>query len=256
MEKLGERMELFGVPVDLLSEAQVLEVVDACVRSGARAHIMSVNAHQLLLARRDGRYLEELRQARLCHVDGSSIQIAMRFLYGRSVEKIAGIDLMLELLRTVECGVYFLGAKRDVLEDMICRLRAAHPLLCIAGHHDGYFAEAERAGILEDIRRSGARLVFIGMPSPQRDAIAAELQTSREPLVLMDVGGSFDVVAGRYKRAPKWMIDFKLEWLYRMLKEPGRLLGRNLRDFPAFLGLMLLEKIKLLVKGNANKRWS
>ncbi len=256
MEKLGERMELFGVPVDLLSASQVLEVVHDCVRTGVRAHIMSVNAHQLLLARKDRRYLEELRRARLCHVDGSSIQIAMRSLYGLSVEKIAGIDLMQELLHTVECGVYFLGAKRDVIEEMICRLRAAHPQLRVAGYHDGYFGEAERANILEDIRRSGARLVFIGMPSPQRDAIAAELQSAREPLVLMDVGGSFDVLAGRYNRAPKWMIDLKLEWLYRMIKEPRRLLGRNLHDFPAFLGLMLLEKIKLLVKGNANKRWS
>jgi len=144
----------------------------------------------------------------------------------------------------VECErhgwpVFFLGATTEALHAFSEVVRRRHPSLLIAGMHHGYFQDDE--AMAEAIARSGARLLFIAMPSPRKELFVSEQATRLGPLFTMGVGGSFDVWAGLTGRAPLWMQRCGLEWLYRFWQEPTRMWRRYLIGNCRFAVLALRE---------------
>lgn len=110
----------------------------------------------------------------------------------------------------------------------------------MAGARNGYFSDD--AAVADEVRASGARLLFVGISSPRKEEFLAAQLHRMGPVFAMGVGGSFDVVAGLTQRAPLWMQRAGLEWFYRFLQEPGRMWRRYLIGNARFVGLVIRER--------------
>jgi bacterial polymer biosynthesis proteins, WecB/TagA/CpsF family len=168
--------------------------------------------------------------------DGVGTVLAAKIVRKPVKEKIAGIEVMEEIIKKCEKegrSIYLIGAKRDILESCIEKLKIKYPNLNIAGSHDGYFDLKNCDHILTDIQNKKPYAIFVAMGSPRQDIFIIDNMDKLKCKVFMGVGGSFDVFSGKIKRAPKWMISLGLEWLYRVSKEPWRI--KRLTSIPKFL---------------------
>ncbi|HEY6277303.1 MAG TPA: WecB/TagA/CpsF family glycosyltransferase [Streptosporangiaceae bacterium] len=244
---VAARRTLFGIGIDPLTMRQAVARCTAAVESGGHLSIGMVNAAKVVAMRRN----EPLRQAvsgcGLVLADGQSVVWASRLLGAPLPERVAGIDLFTELLRAADrhvYRVYFLGARRDVLERMLAGVRRSYPRVVIAGARDGYFRAGEEAGVAAQVRESGAQLLFAGMSSPKKELFLSQWGPATRASVVHGVGGSFDVLAGVTRRAPAWYQDHGLEWLYRAWQEPARLGRRYLTTNTSFLAMVVHELMR------------
>ena len=176
------------------------------------------------------------------NADEQSVVWAGRLLGVRFPERVTGIDLMERLLaeaQTRGLGVYFLGAKPDIVQRFVEVCRERYPRLEVAGWRDGYFDDP--TAVADQVRVSGARLLFVGISSPGKERFVDAMRDRLGPLLTVGVGGSFDVWAGVTSRAPQWMQRSGLEWLYRLVQEPRRMWRRYLVGNVRFLGIVASE---------------
>ncbi len=259
------RVSLLGAWIDALRMEEVEERIADFVKEGAPRQVITLNPEILCRAQREPELLRLINAASLVTADGAGIVWAGR-IAGRPVpERVTGIDLLLRLAaRSAKEGwrIFLLGGAPGVAEEAAGRLRGQYPQLIVAGTCHGYFEEAdgrsgspgdedERGGapaagsslreaqVVEMIRRACPHLLFVGMGAPKQEKfIARNLKRMGVP-VAVGVGGSFDVLAGRVKRAPAWMQRLHLEWLGRLLREPRR--WRRMLVLPRFAWRALRE---------------
>jgi N-acetylglucosaminyldiphosphoundecaprenol N-acetyl-beta-D-mannosaminyltransferase len=209
---------------------------------------VDLNASKLVLMQSETRLIDVVRRCDHVSADGQSVVWAARLL-GRPVpERVPGIDLMKALLAMAaekRYAVFFLGSTDAILNSMAARLLGDHPALRIAGMHHGYFTKEDSPEVAARIRESRADMLFVGMPSPRKEYWIDENIRATGVRFAMGVGGSFDVIAGRLRRAPSWMRGAGLEWSYRLAQEPGRLWKRYLFGNARFLVLVAREYVRL-----------
>jgi len=172
---------------------------------------------------------------------------ASRLLGDPIPERIAGIDLFEALLGFAAShgfSVYLLGARGDVLADAIERARERFPELRIAGSRDGYFSDAEAPEVAAAISRARPDFLFVAISSPKKEVFLARYGAMMGVPVLHGVGGSFDVMGGRVRRAPRAWQQLGVEWLYRVFQEPARMWRRYLMTNTVFLGLLVREVVR------------
>ena len=247
---MADRPVLFGVHVDPLTLAQTAQHCIELAASGRFVQQTSLNAGKVVLMHDNERVRSAVADSAVVSADGQSIVWAGRLLGVSFPERVAGIDLMGELLGEAErrgMPTYFLGARLDVVEACVAECRRRHPGLVVAGYRDGYFDND--ADVAAAIRHSCARLLFVAMPSPRKELFLAEQREALGGMLAMGVGGSFDVIAGVTPRAPRWMQAAGLEWLFRMTREPGRMSRRYLVGNVRFLGMVLSAYGKRLRSG-------
>ena len=237
----ANRAELLGLSFDAVTmETAVARCLEACRAPRASHTVVTANASHLCMMRRDPELALACHAAYLTVADGMSVVWALRAA-GRPVpERVAGVDLMTRLLAAAgehRLRVYFLGARREVVARLVERSRAQYSGLEIAGFRDGYFGPDDHLGIVEEIRASGAHMLFVGMPSPFKETWCERHRGRLEVPVIMGVGGSFDVLAGFIKRAPRWVQASGLEWFWRLLIEPRKLWKRYLTTNSEFIWL-------------------
>jgi N-acetylglucosaminyldiphosphoundecaprenol N-acetyl-beta-D-mannosaminyltransferase len=237
---------ILDCPVDPLTMEEALDwCVEAC-RTGRRARILlTANASHLVAMRDDPALREAAGAADLVTADGMSLVWAGRLLGCPVPERVAGIDLMENLLRVAPqhgLRVFLLGAKAAVLERMVERCRREHPGLELAGWRDGYFPPSEHEAVVRQIAESGADILFVAMPSPFKDVWCERHRDRFGVKLIMGVGGAFDVLAGAVPRAPRWMQAAGLEWAWRLMLEPRRLWRRYLVGNGRFLWLVLRDR--------------
>jgi N-acetylglucosaminyldiphosphoundecaprenol N-acetyl-beta-D-mannosaminyltransferase len=237
----NERAELLGLSFDTVTmETAVARCLELCRAPRASHMVITANASHLCMMRRDPQLALACRAAHLTVADGMSVVWALRASGQQITERVAGVDLMARMLAAAgehRLRVYFLGAKRDVVTALVQRSRAKHPDLEIAGFRDGYFGPEDHLSIVEEIRASGAHMLFIGMPSPFKETWCERHRERLQVPVIMGVGGSFDVLAGFIKRAPRWVQSLGLEWFWRLLMEPRKLWKRYLTTNSEFIWL-------------------
>lgn len=229
----SRRVDFLGCPLDLLTSAQLLaelrEVIDA--RSGARV-IQFVNGNKVAQVREDKSMGDILWRADYVLADGQPIVPMARMLGIRVPERIDGIGLMGKLLALANqhgYRVFLLGAKQPVVEACAARIRRDYPGLTIAGNRNGYFKLEEARDVAQCVRDARPDIVFLGMGSPMKERFANEFGRDLGAAVIQGVGGSFDVMAGLVKRAPRWMQLAGMEWFFRVLQEPRRMFWRYAR---------------------------
>jgi N-acetylglucosaminyldiphosphoundecaprenol N-acetyl-beta-D-mannosaminyltransferase len=247
------RRDLFGIGVDALTMTQAVSRCTDAVQQGGHLSVGMVNAAKVVAMRRDEQLRHAVADSGMVLADGQSVVWASRMLGSPVPERVAGIDLFLELLDEADrhgyC-VYFLGARRDVLDRMLAEVGRRYPGLAVAGARDGYFRPDEEPEVVAEIRRSGANLLFIGMTSPKKELFVSQWGKTSQASVVHGVGGSFDVLAGLTRRAPVWYQDHGLEWLYRAWQEPVRLGRRYVTTNIWFAGLVAGE----LLRGRKRRR--
>jgi N-acetylglucosaminyldiphosphoundecaprenol N-acetyl-beta-D-mannosaminyltransferase len=238
------RRDLFGLPLDALTLGETVQLCMDAVETGERLEVSVVNAAKIVKMRGDAALRDAVTGCDLIVADGQSVVWASRVLRRPLPERVAGIDLFQRLLFMAELqgrSVYFLGARPEVLERMVGRIRVQHPDLSIAGSHHGYYIDDEAPAVADAIKGSGADLLFLGMTSPKKEVFVATYGARTGANVVHGVGGSFDVLAGLVKRAPRAWQRMGCEWLYRALQEPRRLGRRYLTTNVAFAGLVARE---------------
>lgn len=241
------RRRLFGLQVDALTADEVVGLAESALASRQRLLIGVVNAAKVVHLRSDDVLRESLLECDVLLADGQSVVWASRLLGQPLPERVAGIDLFEQLLELADRdrrSVYLLGARPSVLRAVEQRIAISWPGVRIAGSRDGYFDNGEAAQIAMDIASSGADMLFLGMPSPNKEIFLATHGKTLDVPVMHGVGGSFDVLGGVTKRAPQRWQRWGLEWLYRVLQEPGRLWKRYLTTNTVFLVLLVRERFR------------
>lgn len=157
---------------------------------------------------------------------------------------IGGITLMKELVKekeTKSIKMFFLGSKNDVLEDMINNLKDENPKIHISGYLDGYFRDED--SVVNKIAESNSDILFCALGSPKQEIFLNKNKNRINVPILIGVGGSFDVLAGRYKEAPGWM-RHGFEWLYRLAQNPKDLWKRYLITNSYFIYRVIKYKLR------------
>jgi N-acetylglucosaminyldiphosphoundecaprenol N-acetyl-beta-D-mannosaminyltransferase len=239
------RVDLFGVPVDTLTMDQTVDQIRAWASSGDPHQHVVLNAAKVVELERSPALAEVIRGCDLVSPDGVSVVWASRVLGRPLPERVNGTDLMERLVATAaEDGhtVFFLGARAEVVAKTVEVLQARHPSLKVAGYHHGYWTD--HGEIVRTIRRAEPHYLFLGIPSPRKEFwLSTNLKQLGVPFA-MGVGGSFDVIAGVHRRAPRWACEHGLEWLWRLAQEPRRMWRRYLIGNSQFLALVLRESLR------------
>lgn len=208
-----------------------------------------VNAAKLVMMERDTTLRSIVNGCPVVNADGQSVVWAGRILGVRLPERVTGIDLMERLVERAGSEgwrIYLLGAQPEVVAAVAQKMART---VAVAGWRDGYWGEDEDDSVVEGIAGSGADVLFVALPSPQKEMwVAPRLQRLGVPLCV-GVGGSFDVLAGVRRRAPVWMQRAGLEWLFRLAQEPRRLTGRYAKTNLLFASMVVRELVARRRKG-------
>ena len=236
------RRDLFGVEIDALDMAHTVDRIMSLIDQRVKVQHVALNAAKVVMVSKDAKLRAVIRACPVVNADGQSVVVASRLLRKPLPERVAGIDLFAELVkRSAENGrsVYFLGARDDVLDVLLRRFRIQYPTLRVAGFRNGYWSDD--AEVIQQVRAAQPDLLFLAIPSPRKEFWLAEHLPALGVPFAMGVGGSFDVLAGKVKRAPKWVQRIGCEWVYRLVQEPRRMWKRYLVGNTAFMWLTIKE---------------
>jgi N-acetylglucosaminyldiphosphoundecaprenol N-acetyl-beta-D-mannosaminyltransferase len=221
-------VELLGLRINALTMVQTLALVVERIEHRLFTQHAAINVAKLVNMQMDSQLREAVSSCDVINADGMGVVWGARFLGCEVPERVAGIDLFERLLQFAadrEWSVYFLGARDEVIREAVARIEKRLPQLRIAGWHHGYFWENEEE-VVDLVHASGADLLFVGITSPRKEQFINRWRSKLGVRFAMGVGGSFDVVAGKTRRAPEWIQKIGLEWLFRMLQEPRRMAAR------------------------------
>ena len=238
------------VRVDCITQQQVLDCIEQLIDShhtsqqqASCQQLITVNPEFVMAAQNDTVFRQCINEAALVIPDGIGVVWATRYLGKPVPERVTGVDTLVELARrsaTKGYRLYLLGAAPGIAEAAGKRLQTLAPGLQIAGSYAGSPAIAEEDEIIERIRVAQADILCVAYGAPAQD-VWIRRNLGRLPVAIaMGVGGSFDFLTGRQRRAPKIMQKLGLEWLYRLFREPWR--WRRMLALPKFA-------IKVVVKG-------
>lgn len=239
----GERpvppvLDFFGVAIANTTMGEALDWIAARVRAHEPALVVFVNPDCLNIAYRHADYRRVLQAAARVLPDGIGIKLGCRILGVGLRENVNGTDmfpLLCERAAGEGLSLFLLGARPGVAEAAGAEMRRRHPGLKVAGTRHGYFGAEETAAVIDEINGSGADLLLAAFGAPRQELWLAEHGGRLAPVVRMGVGGLFDFYSGRIPRAPLWMREIGLEWVYRLMREPGRMWRRYVIGNPLFL---------------------
>lgn len=222
-----EQIKLYGVQIDNVTKEEA--VYRALRHTGEPCVVFTPNALMLERCRKDVTLCNLLNRASLSLPDGAGVLWAAQKMGTPLAERVAGIDFGAELLfRAERAGlrVFLLGGNEGVAERAAENLRKKHPRLCICGTTWGYFDRMgeENMHIVAHIRACRPDILFVCMGFPvQEQWVSENLHRLTDIRVIACLGGSLDVWSGDFCRAPAWMSNVGLEWLWRMVRQPKRL---------------------------------
>ena len=226
-------IDILGYEIFAANMDECLEVV----LSKEKVHIVSGNPEVLYTGLNDRKLFENFTcDKSLIIPDGVGVQISAKILKTPVEEKIAGIEFMKKILEKCEDtgeGIYLLGASEENLKACVANILRDYPRINISGYHNGFFDLDNPREILEEIKEKKPMAVFVAMGCPRQEKFIVRYMDELPCKIFMGVGGSFDVIAEKVNRAPRWMIDIGMEWAYRVAKEPWRI--KRLGSIPKFI---------------------
>lgn len=242
------KIDFLGIPVDALTTQETIDRVDKAIKENKRINHVVINAGKVVLMQKDKELYNSVVSCDIINADGQSIVWAARFLGKKLPERVAGADLMQELMelsfkKKYKC--FFFGAKEAVVKKVVDIYSQKYGREIIAGYRNGYYIKTEEPLIAKQIAESGTQLLFVAITSPKKENFLFEYKNVLKNVSFtMGVGGTFDVIAGVTRRAPRWMQNIGMEWFYRFLQEPGRMWHRYLVGNSTFIWLVIREKFK------------
>ena len=238
--------QLFDIPIDLAHPAELLRTITTWAADGQTRKVMYVNAHVVNQSRVTPGLAEALRRADLVYCDGYGVRLAARVMNRPMPHRMTGADWIWGLARLCEVAghpLYLVGSEPPLAREAAGRLKQFYPQLDVAGTHHGFFDldSPHNERVLEHIAGHRPRIVLVGMGTPKQELWVDRYADRLDGAVVWTVGSLFDYVSGHMPRAPRWLADNGLEWIFRLAIEPQRMWRRYLLGNPAFLHRVLTE---------------
>jgi N-acetylglucosaminyldiphosphoundecaprenol N-acetyl-beta-D-mannosaminyltransferase len=238
-------INIWGIKIDPLSKNEIVDLVDQHINQEKRMyHLTGVNPETITQAQENPALRKAINSSDIVNIDNMLVVTFLRLLRYKIPERAACPDIFEQLLARANVkgySVYFLGAKEEILQLMIEKLRIKYPRLIIAGSRNGYFDAGAEPIIVKEINRLKPDMLFIALPTPQKELF---IDNNREKLgtrLAFGVGGAFDVQAGKVKRAPKWLRRIGLEGIHRAIQNPGNYGNRYTKYYVPFCRLFVRE---------------
>ena len=247
-------VSLFDISINALTIDQVLDCIHTAITHRHSLHIGVVNAANVVNIHRNPELGRDVKSSDLILADGIAVVWASKLLGRPLPERITGIEIMEGIFqRGMLHGyrVYCLGATEETSKTVAERLTRDYPGVTLAGRRNGYFSDAEEESIAKEIANSKADVLLVAITSPKKEYFMARWNDIMKVPVVHGVGGSFDVMAEKVKRAPALWQKLGLEWLYRIKQEPGRLWKRYLVTNTLFCWMLLKEFFLQRLGGSA-----
>lgn len=237
------KVSIFGVPFSKLGMNDTIALIADMITSRRPHQIITANPIMVMTAVEDPAYLRMMQQADLIVPDGAGVVWAANYVGNPVAERVTGFDIIGNLFRLGESKgwkVYLVGASPDIIEAAAEKIQEQYPKLQLVGYRDGYFKAAEDLEVIENIRTHQPDILLVGRSAAGQEPWIAQYKEQLQVPVIMGVGGSFDVISGKLKRAPKLFQKLKLEWFYRLLQEPWRY--KRMLVLPKFAMKVIREK--------------
>ncbi|WP_032121730.1 WecB/TagA/CpsF family glycosyltransferase [Clostridium amazonitimonense] len=220
------------------------ELIEKIINKEKKIHVVSGNPEVLY----QGLYEKELynnfvSEESLIIPDGVGVVYSAKIKGLQVKEKIAGVEVMQDIISYCDKAsktIYLLGAKKQVVEKCKNTIEKTYKNVKVVGYRDGYFDLENCDDLIEDINKCNPHALFVAMGCPRQERFIIKYMNKLPCKIYMGVGGSFDIIAGEVKRAPRWMIKLGIEWLYRVAKEPWRI--KRLGSIPKFMFKALVYK--------------
>ncbi|APT18847.1 MULTISPECIES: WecB/TagA/CpsF family glycosyltransferase [Amylolactobacillus] len=233
------KVTVLGVDFDNKSMSEFQNTFIERLNNRQSTFIVTANPEIVMVAQDDPDFMATIKRADYVTADGIGIVKAGKMLHTPLKERVAGFDLFMWFLNVAEkrgSRVYLIGAQPEVITCVREKLTLDYPSIELVGARDGYFKE-DLNEIANEIAATEPEMVFVALGFPRQEQLIDLMRINGVPAMMMGVGGSFDVLAGAAKRAPKLMQDLHLEWFYRLIKNPSR-----------FKRMLVLPKFVLEVK--------
>jgi len=245
---VAEKIDILGVNVEPLTRQDAIIRIEDLIVADAPRSVCIVNAHTLNISWKNEDYRRILDGADLVLNDGSGVSWAARMQDRKFLDNMVGTDFVPALcdhLQEKGRSIFLLGAAPGVAESAASILKARYPGLMIAGSHHGYFTKLEEGEVLDIIRKSDPDVLLVALGNPKQEIWIHENMAKLGVPVSIGVGALFDYLSGRVRRAPRWMLDRGIEWVFRLIVEPKRLWRRYIVGNPLFvIRVIYYTKIK------------
>lgn len=246
-----QKIVFLGVKIDAIRLPTLLEVICQSAVTGRRVTIEYVNIYALNLAHQEPWFREFLNRCEITYCDGIGAKLGADLLGLRLPQRMTPPDWLSELARLCvenDFTLYLLGSRPGIAEKAAHRLSTGAPGLRVVGAGDGYFEKtpgcAQNRAVVDQINAAQPDILLVGFGMPLQERWLAENRDDLEAKVVLLVGAAFDYLSGETWRAPRWMTDRGLEWLGRLVIEPGRLWKRYLIGIPLFIGHILQDRLR------------
>ncbi|MEQ1849250.1 MAG: WecB/TagA/CpsF family glycosyltransferase [Candidatus Peribacteraceae bacterium] len=221
---MSSRMTILGAPIDALTKRQIIERLSALLASPGQSQVCTPNPEMLVAASRHPELLSVLRRSTLNTPDGIGLLLAARVCGASLPERVTGTDLVPAIAELSGAKLFLLGAAPGVADRAASKLRVFVPNTQVVGTFSGSPAEEESKGIIDRINASGANVLFVAFGVPTQELwIDRYLSSFSSVRIAIGVGGAFDFLAGKQKRAPALLRAIGLEWAWRLCMQPSRL---------------------------------
>jgi N-acetylglucosaminyldiphosphoundecaprenol N-acetyl-beta-D-mannosaminyltransferase len=244
-ETSEESVDMFGIPIAKIDMEGALSRVEQFVEERGPHMIVTSDTPILVRAHDDLEFQQAVRAADMVTADGRGVVWMARVLRLPVRERVSGADLVERICeRAAQRGysVYLIGAQPGVAEEAARVLQSRYSDLRIVGTHHGYFTREEEPEVVRAIADAHPDILLVAFGAPKQELWIRQHRAEIQAPVAIGVGGTFDLLVGRVKRAPVWMQQAGLEWLYRALREPKRL--PRLIALPRLMWMTLREALK------------
>lgn len=245
-------VSLFGVRVHAVSMGEALQHILRFVREGVPRQVVTADSSMVVMAQKDDHLRHIMNQADLVTPDSIGILWACRRHGIHMPERVSGVDIVMRLAQvSAQTGLrlYFLGAQPGVAEQAAQRLQERFPGVQIAGCHHGYFSHEEEGEIVEHIREAAPDVLCVALGIPKQEKWIDRYRNVLQVPVGIGVGGTFDVLSGRVRRAPLWMQRMGMEWLWRVGHNPRKISKVMLLPRFAWMVLSNQDAIEVVCNG-------
>lgn len=246
-----QKFLLNKIPVTIIDFTAIDYELTKMLSSGGFHQIVTFNSLMYIEALRNPDFLKALLRSDIILPESSGVAWAIKFLYNIKIQYLAGIDLVYRIFalsHKEKLSLYLLGAKPDVIRRACEKIKSMFPGISIVGCRDGYFSESESQDIIRDISSSGADILLVGLGIPKQEIWISRNKQDLSVKLVVGVGGSFDVISGKLKRAPVIFRRLGCEWFYRLIQEPSRI--TRMRNLALFVFEIFKLKFAQLFKKN------
>jgi len=226
MTKTIPKVHIFGIPFSKMDMKATVQYLTDRINAREQTHVITANPIMVMSALEQPSYKEMMLKSDLIVPDGAGIVWAAQKGGDPVAERVTGIELLHELLKVGEehhWKVYLLGTTQEIIEAAAQSLQMQYPQVRIVGCRNGYFKAADDDEVIHTIAELQPDLLFVARGAETQEPWIVKHRAALGVPLIMGVGGSFDVISGKLKRAPEWIQRLRVEWLFRLLQEPKRL---------------------------------